>query len=96
MEATPLTLTIIAVFIGSPVLAIIVGKYVRPNASTLELLQEIQEERAEDRRRIEKLEEKVREIGRIRNRQSDYINVLRSHITSAKPPPPPPWPDWLA
>jgi hypothetical protein len=63
---------------------LILAKMLRPN----ELIDQLQEERKETRRRLTGLE--MRELIR-----DDYIQTLRQHITDGKPPPPPPWPEAL-
>lgn len=79
---------IVGTLIGSPVLGVLVGKYFRPNATPLEMIQEIQEERDADRRRLDRLEQTQRVT-------LDYVHDLRQHIADGKPPPPPPWPEGL-
>lgn len=79
----------------SGIIGTVVSRYVRPKATPMEILQEVQEERAlereervKDRHRIEKLEQTQRVT-------IDYVHELRQHIVDGNPPPPPPWPGGL-
>lgn len=66
-----------------------VAKYLRPNATQLELMEEMRKERETDAARITRLEKNDRVL-------QDYVHQLRQHIADEKPPPPPPWPSTLS
>lgn len=82
------SLTILLAVLSAPAFGVLVAKYFRPNATPLELVQELQEERAEDRKRIDALEQNQRIL-------TDYVHALRLHITDGKAPPPPAWPEGM-
>lgn len=57
------------------------NKFFRPNLTPREELQEVRDDREEDRKQLRLL--------------SDYTHNLRDHIADEKGPPPPPWPEGL-
>ncbi len=89
------TLAVLALFVASPVLGVIVAKFLRPNATPLEVLEQVQEERDRDRERINSLEEGQRTLTVDVRNLADYTHVLRQHIADGKGPPPPVWPEGL-
>lgn len=82
------TLYLAGLLIGGGALAAWVQRRVRPVDPLSVLIDQVQEERAEDRKRIEKLE-------RTQRITIDYVHNLRQHIVEGKPPPPPQWPPEL-
>jgi hypothetical protein len=83
------TVVILVALVGSPTIGVVVSKYLRPNATPMEMLEEVRAERDEDRKRLGKVENDQRTL-------TDYVHTLRQHIAEGHPPPPPPWPDGLA
>ncbi|GAA2008182.1 hypothetical protein [Nocardioides kribbensis] len=83
-----ITIAILGLLGVSGIVGTVVSRYVRPKATPLEILQEVQEERTEDRRRIDRLESAQRIT-------IDYVHELRQHIVDGNPPPPPAWPEGL-
>lgn len=81
--------------VGGGALAAWVSRRVRPVDPLSVLVDQVQEERAEDRK--ERAENRAR-IDRVERNQRitiDYVHTLRQHIAEGKPPPPPPWPPEL-
>lgn len=86
----------------SGIIGTFVTRYVRPKATPMEILQEVQEERDKDRierdkdrARIDALEAGRREDRSLQRTTINYVHVLREHIVEGNPPPPPPWPEGL-
>lgn len=79
----------------SGVVGTVLSRYVRPKATPLEMLQEIQEERGEDRRRLDACETRIGTLERHVRVWEDYAGQLRRHIDNQLGPPPPPYPESL-
>lgn len=87
MSPEGIALVLGALGIGT-IIAAIINK-IRPKGEReLALLEQVQEERERDHKRIEGLERRERV-------RDDYIMLLRQHIADGKPPPPPPYPSAL-
>lgn len=86
---------ILIIAIGSPVVGTIIQKKLKPTTSPLDMLQELQEERAEDKKERDALKAEVAGVKHRERIRDDYIHQLRQHIADGNPPPPPPWPKEL-
>ena len=87
--------TVLSVLLGSGVLAAFVNKSIPKHTQLLEIVQDIQEERTNDRAKIEKLETRMEMMESKQKIRDDYIAALRMHINDGLPPPPPEWPPSL-
>lgn len=80
------TIAIVAALVGSPVLGVFAAKYLRPNLTPREELEQVRADREEDRVALVNLRAS-------HLRLADYVHQLRTHIAEEKGPPPPPWPE---
>ncbi len=92
---SPATWGIILAVLGSAPVGVIVAKYFRPNATPLEIINEIQEERKTEREERQVDRELIGKLQQNQRDLSDYVHLLRDHIAKGQPPPPPPWPEGL-
>ncbi len=72
----------------SGIVGTVVARYVRPKATPAEELQQVREDRAEDRAELTALRAEFRIL-------LDYVHGLRDDIANDKGPPPRPWPEGL-